>query len=140
MVPYVLDASAILRYLDKEEGAQRVAEISKHCIAGRSRVLVSAIQWGEVGGIICKLQGEQFVFPVLARLTAFGWEVIPATAERAVRSGVIKAQLKIPYADAFAVDLAMDSSDHVMLTADFDVEPAQDRVRIEYLPLKSKPN
>jgi hypothetical protein len=40
---------------------------------------------------------------------------------------------KIPYADAFEVELASDSADHVLLTADFDVKPAACDVKIEFL-------
>jgi hypothetical protein len=61
------------------------------------------------------------------------------TAERAVSSAVIKHERGIPYADAFGVDLAGDSAEHVLVTADFDVQPAKQLVRIEFLPLKAKP-
>ena len=37
MVTYVLDASAVLRYLDDEAGAQRVSEIIKSHLAGNCR-------------------------------------------------------------------------------------------------------
>jgi predicted nucleic acid-binding protein len=140
VVSYVLDASALLRYLDKEEGAIRVAQIFKGQFLGRHRVLVSAIHWGEVAGVVYKRYGEDAVEVALSRLLSFGVEVIPVTAERAVNSALIKARKKIPYADAFAVDLATDSSDYVLLTADFDVEPARHDVAIEFLPVKSKPN
>lgn len=49
MVTYALDASAILRYLDGEAGAARVKQIIKEHLAGKCRVAVSAIHWGEVG-------------------------------------------------------------------------------------------
>jgi predicted nucleic acid-binding protein len=140
VVSYVLDASAILRYLDKEEGAIRVAQIFKGQFSGRNRVLVSAIHWGEVAGVVYKRYGGDAVEVALSRLLSFGVEVIPATAERAVNSALIKARKKIPYADAFAVDLAADSSDHVLLTADFDVEPARHDIAIEFISVKSKPN
>ncbi len=136
MVTYVLDASAILRYLDDESGASRVEEVIEGHIAGRHHIIVSAIHWGEVAGITCKHHGNEMVNKVLSRLTAFGFQVIPATAERAVSSGLIKARKKIPYADAFGVDLAGDSTDYVLLTADFDVEPAKKDVHIEFLPTK----
>jgi hypothetical protein len=64
-------------------------------------------------------------------------EVVAVTAERAVNSAVIKQGRKIPYADAFGVDLAGDSAEHVLVTADFDVEPAKQDVRIEFLAVKA---
>lgn len=137
MVTYTLDASAILRYLDGETGADRVADILKGHIAGRNTVIVSAIHWGEVIGVVCKLHGKQKAEMVLSRLLSFGFELVPATPERAVSSALIKCQNKIPYAGAFGVDLAGESPDHVLVTADFDVKPAEKDVHIEFLPKKT---
>jgi len=136
VVIYVLDASAILRYLDGEAGAERVKVILKEHLADKNRVVISAIHWGEVAGVVRKRHGEAGMHAAISRLSAFGFEVVPITAERAVRSAIIKIDWKIPYADAFGVELAGDSSGHVLVTADFDVKPAQKDVRIEFLPLK----
>jgi predicted nucleic acid-binding protein len=136
MVTYVLDASAILRYLDDEAGAERVEQIIKGLIAGRNTVAISAVHWGEVVGIVFKRHGDAGLRAAVSRLSAFGMEVVAVTGERALRSAVIKQERKIPYADAFGVELAGDSAEHVLVTADFDVEPAKQDVRIEFLPLK----
>ena len=101
MVTYVLDASAVLRYLDGEAGSDRVAEIIKAHIAGRHQAVISALHWGEVAGVTCKVHGKQTVELVLNRLSAFGIEVVPVTGERAVRAALIKVATKIPYVDAF---------------------------------------
>ena len=58
MVTYVLDSSAILRYLDDEAGATRVAEIIKSHLAGRCAAMIAAPHWGEVAGITCKAHGR----------------------------------------------------------------------------------
>jgi predicted nucleic acid-binding protein len=136
MVTYALDASAILRYLDGEAGSDRVAEVIKGHLAGRYTVVISAIHWGEVAGVTCKAHGLQAMDRVLSRLLSFGLEIVPATAERAVRAALVKVRRKIPYADAFGVELASDSAEHVLLTADFDVKPAARDVNVEFLPGK----
>ena len=136
MLTYVLDSSAILRYLDGEAGAGRVNELIKAHLAGRAAVIISAIHWGEVAGITFKLHGPEGLRVVLDRLGKFGFEIAPATADRALRSALIKAQKKIPYADAFGIELAGDSADHILITADFDVKPAESDVHIEFLPTK----
>ncbi len=139
MVTYVLDASALLRYLDDEAGAERVEQIIKGHIAGKNHAAMSAVHWGEVAGVIWKRHGEARMQAAFLRLSAFGIEIVPVTGERAVNSAVIKHERKIPYADAFGVDLAGDSPEHILVTADFDVKPAKQDVRIEFLPLKAKP-
>jgi hypothetical protein len=48
----------------------------------------------------------------------------------------MKVDRKISYADAFALDLAMASPDHVLLTADYGFKQVDDLARIEFLPAK----
>jgi len=136
VVTYILDSSAILRYLDGEAGSERVAEIIKGHLAGRWNAVISAIHWGEIAGITCKIHGQAAVELVLSRLLAFGMEIVPVAPERAVRAALIKVGRKIPYADAFGVELASESSDHVLVTADFDLKAAAPDVKIEFLPRK----
>jgi predicted nucleic acid-binding protein len=136
MVSYVLDSSAILRYLDDEAGAERVTEIIKSHLAGRCAAMIAAPHWGEVAGIACKTHGREAMDLALSRLSAFGLEVVPADAERAVRASLIKLKRQIPYVDAFGLELAAETRDRVFVTADFDFKPAVRDVKIEFLPAK----
>ena len=136
MVTYVLDSSAILRYLDDEAGAARVAAIIKSHLAGRCVAIVSALHWGEVAGITCKAHGKPAMEMVLSRLSAFGIQVVAADGDRAVRASLIKLKRDLPYVDAFGVELADDSGDHVFVTADFDFKSVGRDVRVEFLPVK----
>ena len=83
MVTYVLDSSAILRYLDGEAGSDRVAEIVRGHLAGKCEAVICSLHWGEIAGQICKLRGAPAMELVLSRLSAFGFEVVPADADRA---------------------------------------------------------
>lgn len=136
MVTYVLDSSAVLRYLDDEAGAARVAEIIKSHLAGRCGAMVSALHWGEVAGITCKAHGKQAMELVLSRLSAFGLQIVAADGERAVRASLIKVKRDLPYVDAFGVELAGDSGDRVFVTADFDFKSVRRDVKVEFLPAK----
>jgi predicted nucleic acid-binding protein len=136
MVTYVLDASAILRYLDDEAGAERVAEIIKSHLAGMCEAVISAPHWGEVAGVVCKLHGRQAMDLALSRLSAFGIQVMPVDAERAVRAALIKLKRDVPYVDAFGVALVAEVLDGVLVTADFDFKSASRDATIEFLPVK----
>jgi PIN domain nuclease of toxin-antitoxin system len=136
VVTYILDSSAILCYLDDEAGAGRVAEIIKSHLAGRCEAIISALHWGEVAGITYKAHGRQAMELVLSRLSAFGFQLVPADADRAVRASLIKLKRDLPYVDAFGVELAADSPDRIFVTADFDFKPASRDVTIEFLPAK----
>jgi predicted nucleic acid-binding protein len=136
MVTYVLDSSAVLRYLGGEAGAERVGEIFKSHLAGRCGAAISAAHWGEVAGITCKKRGNQMMHLVLSRLSAFGIQVVGVDQDRSVRAALIKLKRRIPYVDAFGIELAASTPDHVFVTADFDFKPASRDVKIEFLPAK----
>jgi hypothetical protein len=51
-------------------------------------------------------------------------------------AALIKFDRKLAYADAFGVELASASADHVLVTADFDLKAAARDVSIEFLPHK----
>jgi predicted nucleic acid-binding protein len=136
MVTYVLDSSAILRYLDDGAGAARVAEIIKSHLEGTCEAIIAAPHWGEIAGITCKVHGRRAMELVLSRLGAFGLRVVAADADRAVGAALIKLEKGIPYVDAFGVQLATEMKDSVFVTADFDFKPASRAVTIEFLPAK----
>lgn len=43
---------------------------------------------------------------------------------------------RLAYADAFCAELAQDSPDHIIVTADFDFKLVEDIVKVEFLPTK----
>lgn len=136
MVTYVLDSSALLRFLENEAGAERVSDIIKAHLEGSSQVMISAPHWGEVAGITCKKRSQTMMELVLSRLHAFAFVLVPADADRAVRAALIKLKRNIPFVDAFGIELAAEQSDRVFVTADYDFKPASRDVVIEFLPAK----
>lgn len=136
MTTYVLDASAILRYLDKEAGDYRVHAIFSDCESGQAGVCLSAIQWGEIAGKLRKRLGAGNEFEMLNGLLPKGARIIPVSVEDAVRASRWKVDRGISYADAFALNLTMRSSDHVLVTADSGFKAVEDLARIEFLPAK----
>jgi predicted nucleic acid-binding protein len=136
MTIYVLDSSALIRYIDSEAGADRVNAVLKACVAGKAEVCISAVQWGEIAGNLRKRLGASEERRILSSLLPSESEIIPVSGERAVRAAEIKVDRKVSYADAFALDLAMDSRDHILVTADYDFEDVADLARIEFLPVK----
>jgi predicted nucleic acid-binding protein len=135
-ITYVLDSSAVLRYLDGEAGSDRVSGIIKEHMAGTCEAVISSVHWGEIAGQVCKKRGRAALDMVLSRLAAFGIPVVPVDADRAVRAAMIRLKTSIPYVDAFGVELTTDSQERVFVTADFDFKPARRDVTIEFLPAK----
>jgi PIN domain nuclease of toxin-antitoxin system len=136
MTAYILDSSALLRYVDDEAGAERVEELLGACVAGKARLCISAVQWGEVAGNLRKRLGASHQRRILSGLLPSESEIVPVDGERAVRAAELRVDRKISYADAFAIELAMESPNHVLVTADYDFEAGEDLARIEFLPPK----
>lgn len=132
---YVLDSSALIRYIDNEPGADRMEEILKACALGRARVEISAIQWGEVAGNIRKRAGAREEGRILS-LVPSEVQVVAVTGDGAIRAAALKVDRGMAYADAFALELAMESSDKVLVTADYGFKAVEKLCRIEFLPAK----
>lgn len=132
----MLDSSALLRLLDSEPGADRMEEILFSHMTRAAEVVLSAVQWGEVAGLVRKKRGKSAEMQALADLAFFQMRIEAVSAERAVRAAEIKEDRRFPYADAFALELAMDLPQSVLVTADYDFEKVKDLAKIEFLPLK----
>jgi predicted nucleic acid-binding protein len=136
MTVYVLDSSALLRYLDDESGADRVEAVLKDCVSGRARILISAMQWGEIAGNLRKRVGAEDELRILGGLLPSEVEIVPITGTRAVHAADLRFDRKIAYADAFALELTMEAPDHVLLTVDYGFKVVDDLAHVEFLPTK----
>jgi predicted nucleic acid-binding protein len=138
VVTYVFDASAPIRLLDSEPGYQRITEILQSANLGHCVAIMSAVNWGEVVYAIGRRYDGIRAHEVETHWMRYPITIVPADAHRAARAGKLKIKYKIGYADAFGVELAFDSPDHVLVTADYGVKPAEHDVKIEFLPTKPK--
>lgn len=136
MTVFVLDSSAVLRYIDNEAGGDRVKAIFKACVKQQARMCIPALQWGEIAGELRKRLGASGGTRVLESLVPLELDVVPASAERAVHAAALRVDHRVPYAVAFALDLSMDSPEHLLVTADYDFKGVADLARIEFLPAK----
>jgi predicted nucleic acid-binding protein len=139
MILYVFDTSGIVRVFERAAVGARVEALLDEARHGRCQALVSAVNWGEVTYTLTGLFGSQDAEGMQKSLLSAGLVVIPATAARAERAATIKRRFRIAYADCFGVELAFDSPDHILVTADFGVKPADNNIRIEFLPVKTVP-
>jgi PIN domain nuclease of toxin-antitoxin system len=136
MTTYVLDASAVLRYLDRERGYERIRELLTLHADGKTEIVISAVQWGEIACKLFQRHDRARYEYIMSRLDSLRLTLEPATAERAAAAGMLKASTKIGYADAFCVQAALDSPQHTVVTADFGFQAAAHLVNIEFLPAK----
>jgi len=136
MITYVLDSSALIRFVDDEPGAERVEAILSACATSQAELCISAVQWGEVAANYRKRFGPAQEAYIMSTLLPGEGRIVSATAERAVHAAEFRVDRRISYADGFALDLATDSTEHVLVTADYDFKAVDGLARIEFLPAK----
>ncbi|WP_420236547.1 PIN domain-containing protein [Telmatobacter bradus] len=136
MATYVLDASALIRFLDNEPGAARVREVLKACVLGQAAVSISAIQWGEVVGNLRKRQGAAEQQRIVSHLLPSEVRIESVNGDAAQRAAELKVDHGLSYADAFALELAQRLPEATLLTADYGFKAVALLARIEFLPTK----
>jgi predicted nucleic acid-binding protein len=134
---HVLDASALYRFLTKEDGALIVADTFKQAAASGASVLMSAVNWGEVYYTLVKRIGLSKADAAIASvLDKAPIRLIEVRPEDAVQAARLKAQYNLPYADAFAA--ALTGNQRVLVTADLEHFERVPKLRLLKLPRAKK--
>ncbi len=137
MKTYVLDASALLRFIEDEPGAARVEELLNQAQKGHVRLMLSAVNWGEVFYVVARAKGEGQAASYSARFRNLPVEIVPVDWLRAERAGRFREEFRLPYADSFAGSLAAEQN-ATLVTADYDFKNATGVLTVDFLPVKSK--
>ena len=137
---YVLDASAILRFTDKEAGFDRVRDLFIHSAQGDVELLLSAVNWGEIVGALYKRAGglsvRTNISSLAANLAALPVTVVAADKDLAEGAAIFKYDFKVPLVDAFAGALALHQK-ATLVTADYDFKSVPfGTIKIEFLTAK----
>lgn len=136
MTSFVLDASAVLRFLDNEAGAELVENLLNRAREREVVLHISVVNWGEIIYAIARAHGSSAARQADASLTALPITVAACNAREAAAAGLLKEKYKIPYADAFAAVLAVQLG-ATLVTADFDFKSIQvGDLKVQFLPAK----
>jgi ribonuclease VapC len=129
---YVVDANALLNYIDNRPHGARVATMLKEAARAEQPLLISSVNWGEVLYLLWRSHGEGLVARMIANAKQLPLHIEPASAEDAAAAAKLKAVHKLPYADSFAAALAM--REHATLvTSDPDFEKLGKEIPILWL-------
>jgi predicted nucleic acid-binding protein len=134
----VIDASALLRFVDGETGSEHVEELLNRARLGTIELLMSSINWGEVVYSVLRAHGAERGRKLLPKLRSLPISIVSADAAGADLAATFKHTYRIPYADSFAGSLALN--EHAsLLTADHDFKALPESLlEIDFLPVKSK--
>jgi predicted nucleic acid-binding protein len=129
---YVLDANAIIRYLTKGPGIERIDRLFAQVQRGEASLSISVINRGEALYTLAKRAGMQEAVAAL-RTIAHYIESVDVSEEQANRAAMLKFSYKLGYADCFAADLAIRRS-ATLVTADRDFAKLGKRLKVLALP------
>lgn len=133
---FVLDAFALMAYLQDEPGRPRVEEVLREAASGACEVFMSAINLGEVAYNFERRRGLIATVEVLSGIDRTPISVVEVGRRMALQAARLKANHSLGFADCIAAALARELT-ATLLTGDRDFVAVQGFVPIEWLPLST---
>lgn len=128
----VLDASALLCYLEKEAGYEIVKDLFVKASESGRDLLMTTVNWGEVNYILVRDYGLQEAKEVLNLISTFPIEFIPVDLTLTGQAAFYKATKKLPYADCFAAALTKLHKGE-LITKDSGFKIVEEDIRILWI-------
>lgn len=135
MKQYVLDANAVIRYLTKGPGIERLDRLFAQAQRGEASLSISVVNRGEALYILAKRTGMLDAIEALRTLAHY-IESVDATEEQSNGAATLKFTYKLEYADCFAADLAIRRG-ATLVTADPDFVKLGKQLKVMALPRHS---
>jgi predicted nucleic acid-binding protein len=129
---YVLDANAVLDFVEGGPGAPRVKEILRDALHERTLAMISVLNWGEVFYLLWQRRGEEKARQTMANLSRLPLDLVPVDLIQASKAAEIKAVHKVPYVDCVAAALA-ESCQAILVTSDRDFEKLGRRIQVLWI-------
>lgn len=128
----VIDSHALLAFLEKEKGYQRVEKLFAEAFKHDKMLYMSAVNYGEVYYIVLRECGNKIAEETEFTISQLPIEIIDVTREIAKIAGYFKAKYNISYADCFSLALARVKNTSVV-TGDPEFKAAESEVRVDWL-------
>lgn len=102
----VLDSYAVLAFLFKQDGYEKVLTLLEKAAEADKKLLIAAPNWAEVRYIVERKAGAAQWAQTRTKLLGLPIEIVPVDQELAESAGEFKATKKMSLADCFAAALA----------------------------------
>lgn len=125
----VLDASALMVYLEKEPGYEKVKDLFVKASESGRNLLMTTVNWGEVFYVLIRDYGVKEADKIQRLIETFPVDFIPVDLPLTRQAALYKTTMKLPYADCFAAALAKLHKGEV-ITSDRDFKALENEIRI----------
>lgn len=129
---YVVDAFAILMYLQQGQGWQETGQLLRHWRRERRKAKLNWINWGEIYYSVWKGFGREKAQETMGLLAGFPLELEPVDFELVRAASELKAQHSLSFADAFCAATALRYN-AIVLTGDPEFRSVEDLLDIHWL-------
>ena len=103
----VLDASALMTFLENRPGADKVEDLIHLAVAGKRHLLMSVVNWGEVYYSTWRAHGPGVARKVIEDIAQLPIQIVAADLDLTHIAAELRAGHKLPYTDCFAASLAI---------------------------------
>jgi len=134
MATKVLDSWALLAFFQDEPAAEAVEKILLDAEAGRTRLLLSVINWGEIYYSVMKSVSESAAETKALEIAGMPIEIVPIASdlEMVRQAAQFKVLHKLSYADAFAAALSKIRKAE-LVTGDPEFKQLEGAIKIGWL-------
>jgi predicted nucleic acid-binding protein len=128
----VLDSFAVLAFLFKEKGYQKLIDLFEAAAESDAAALITAPNWAEVRYIVERKVGLARWSEVRTTVLALPLQIVPADQTLAEAAGAMKAAKRMSLADCFAAALAKQMGAAVY-TGDPEFKAVDGEVKVVWL-------
>lgn len=128
----ILDAHALMIYLEKEPGHEKLESIFVSAIEKDEHMLMTTVNYGEIYYIILRECGRNKVNEIEAVLRTLPIEVIDVDIHLAREAARFKALKKLSYADCFAAALTKIRKGE-LVTGDREFKTIENEIKIGWI-------
>lgn len=130
--PLLFDSFALLRFLQKERGSEKVHDLLKMATEKRVACLLNVINFGEVLYTTQRRFGPQARMQVFIAVQQMGVTILPCPDNLVYKAAELKAGYAMSYADTFALVSAIEQKAR-LVTGDPEFRQVEHLVQIEWV-------
>jgi predicted nucleic acid-binding protein len=129
----ILDAHALLVFLEKEPGYEKVEFLFVNAVEKDKSLLMTSVNFGEVYYIVLRECGQAKAHEIEKIIQSLPIDIIDVDLGLAKEAARIKATNKISYADCFAAALAKLHRGE-LVTGDKEFKGLENDIKIAWIP------
>jgi predicted nucleic acid-binding protein len=130
--PLLFDSYALLRFLQKEAGWDRVRDLLMQVRRQSGRSLINVINFGEILYITQRKFGQEVRMRAFVAVQQVGIQILPCPNNLVYAAAELKAEYAMSYADTFALASAIEHKARIV-TGDPEFRQVEHLVEIEWV-------